>query len=550
MLKAHQDRNQLRMFCLENAVRQDSIVRVIDAFVDALDLDQFGFIIKGKIKNGAPAFRASDLLKLYYYGYLNRVRSSRRLQREAQTNLEAMWLLQGLRPGYKTIANFRKDNPKPLKKVFRSFNLFLKDQDLFDDRVAAVDGSKFRAQNSKKNNYNKKKVDRHLKYIDNKTEEYLKLLDETDKADAEGQVESEIQIEQRNQIAEKLDHLSTRKEQYQVLDKQITKAREDGNSQVSTSDPDARALPKKMNIVEVGYNVVTAAERKNKFITNFNVTNQNDTYALSDIALKAKKLLQNDPNTPFIVLADKGFDTGHELKICHDNGIQTVVATKKRNTNKKNPKFATNKFPYDEKGDFYTCPKGHQLTSNQREYPKKAYGDHRKPYKFKRYTCSFNICKKCPFKEDCVGASQLKASKGRHIERTEYQPYIEDNTAQYKASKELYRERQALVEHQFGTIKRQWGFDYTLLKTTEKVEGEFAIAFTCYNLRRAVSILGIKELIRRLKTASFDFFALIRPVLRRLERFYFKNQFCQNPHLKNFRPPLPLYESSSLFLTA
>jgi len=180
MLKAQQDRNQLQMLCLENVVAQDSVVRVIDAFVDALELKEIGFITKGEIKNGAPAFRASTLLKLYYYGYLNRVRSSRRLERESKTNMEAMWLLRGAQPSYKTIADFRKDNPKALKKVFKLLNRFLHAQDLFDTQTIAVDGSKFRAQNSKKNNYNERKVEQHLTHIDNKTAEYLKRLDEID----------------------------------------------------------------------------------------------------------------------------------------------------------------------------------------------------------------------------------------------------------------------------------------------------------------------------------------------------------------------------------
>jgi len=153
MLKNQQDRNQLQMWSLESSIGKESMVRVVDAFVDSLDLKELGFEVKGGIKNGAPAYPASSLLKLYYYGYLNRVRSSRRLEREGLTNLEAMWLLKGVQPGYKTIANFRKDNPKALKKVFKVLNAFLKGADLFDEETVAVDGSKFRAQNSKKNNY-------------------------------------------------------------------------------------------------------------------------------------------------------------------------------------------------------------------------------------------------------------------------------------------------------------------------------------------------------------------------------------------------------------
>jgi len=493
MLKPQQNRDQLQMFSLEAAVAHQSIVRVVDAFVDSIDLAEFGFIIKGKIKNGAPAFRAADLLKLYYYGYLNRVRSSRRLERETLTNIEAIWLIRGARPGYKTIANFRKDNPKSLKKVFQNLNRFLIGQDLFDADTVAIDGAKFRAQNSKKNNYNEKKVEQHLSYIEKKTQEYLQQLDEIDDAEDEG--EQELKME----IALKLDHLQQRNEKYQNLKKQIEVARENGQTQVSTSDPDARALPKKMNIVEVGYNIVTASEKKNCFITNFDVLNQNDAYALSPVALEAQKVLQNDEQNPLTVLADKGFDTGYELKICAQNNINTIVAPKKRLSNKVNKKFAKHAFVYQEDNDTYTCPQEEILTTNGKSYNKKTYGQHRAPYKFKRYTCSFNICKNCPCKLKCIGEPNLKNSKGRYIERSEYQPYIDDNIERYKVSKEIYRQRQTIVEHPFRTIKRQWGFDYTLLKTKVKVDAEFSIIFTAYNLRRAISIMGVSELISRLK---------------------------------------------------
>jgi len=522
MLKKHENREQIQLFCLETAVAADSVVRVIDAFVDALDLEQLGFIVKGKIKNGAPAFRAQDLLKLYFYGYLNRTRSSRRLEREAQTNIEAIWLLKNGRPGYKTISDFRKDNPKALQNTFKKFNQFLLLQGLFDKDLVAIDGSKFRAQNSKKNNYNAKKVEQHLKYIDKKTEEYLKVLDENDAQIKEE--ESEIEQEINQDIADKLDHLDQRKKKYQNLQKQVLQARKNGQTQVSTIDPDARALPKKMNIVEVGYNLVTAAENKNYFITNFNLLNENDAYALSKLATESANFLRQDRKKTFTVIADKGFDTGHELMICAQNKIDTLIAPRKRLTNKKNKAFAKTQFAYIEDDDYYLCPQGEKLKTNGTFYQKKAYNQHRASYKFKRYTCSYNICKNCPFKEDCVGIPNLKNSKGRHIERSEYEPYIEENIRRYKVSKEIYRQRQAMVEHQFGTIKRQWGYDHTLLKTKEKVAGEFALILTCYNLRRAISILGANELIKRLKGLSSNFFRSIRAFFSLYEKMFFEKK--------------------------
>jgi hypothetical protein len=293
----------------------------------------------------------------------------------------------------------------------------------------------------------------------------------------------------------------------------LEQARESGQTQVSTVDPDARALPKKMNIVEVSYNVLTAAELKNKLITNFEVSNTSDRYALSGMALGARKVLGKQPGEKLTVLADKGFDTGVELKACIENDIVTLVAPKKRIDPKKDPQYNKDQFTYDAEKDHYTCPEGHYLQTNGTWY-KRNNGKHRKPYKVKHYKLPFSICQACPHRMNCAGASNLKNSKGRYIERSEYQEYIDENIERVKLNKELYRKRQETVEHQFGTIKRQWGFDHTLLKTKEKVKAEFSIIFTVYNLRRAMSILGIKELIRRLKAGFTGFWQLSRTMVR------------------------------------
>ena len=447
MLKTHQDRNQLQMMSLDSAIDKNSIVRVIDVFVDLLDLKEIGFIIKGQIKNGAPAFHAADLLKLYYYGYSNRVRSSRRLQRETLTNLEAIWLIKGCRPSYKTIANFRKDNPKALKKVFALFNRFLLKEDLFDTDTVAIDGSKFQGQNSTKNNYNEKKVKQHLDHIEKKTNQYLAEMDRLDQVENE----TEIEVEQRIEISKKLDHLNKRKIKYDDLDQKVKAAREEGHTQFSSVDPDARALPKRMNVVQVGYNIVTAADLKNKLITNFKVANQLDTYLLADLAKDARVVLQKKENEKLTVLADKGFDTGSELKACAENDITTIVAVKKRLSNKKNKAFAKNKFYFDEKKNEYYCPENQPLKTNGTWYTKKAYSQHRAEYKFQRYICSHTICVACPHKIDCVGAP-LKQRKGRFIERSESESYIEENTERYHLNKELYQKRRASIWHHQKTM--------------------------------------------------------------------------------------------------
>ena len=483
MLKEGQNRDQLQMMSLEMLVSADSLVRLIDVFVDILDMDGLGFEQKGQINNGAPAFPASALLKLYYYGYLNRVRSSRRLEREVQTNVEAMWLLKGLSPGYKTIANFRKDNARALEQAFYKLNAFLKGEGLFDEDKVAIDGSKFRAQNSKKNNYNAKKVEQHLDYINKQTQEYLSALDQLDSEE-----ETESEREQRIAIAEKLDDLQKRQDKYELLQRQVEQAREQGETQISTVDADARALAQRMNIVEVGYNVRTSADLKNKLITNYEVSNKLDTYALSGMALKA----------------------------CIENDVETLVSPKSRVNAKKEKAFNKDQFEYDVEQDVYVCPTGEQLRPNEKWYVKNN-GRHRKSYRVRHFKLPFKICNACAHRLECAGQANLKNSKGRYVERSEYQEYIDENVERVKLNQALYRKRQQIIEHPFGTIKRQWGYNYTLLKTKEKVSGEFALIFTAYNLRRAVSILGVQGLIKRLKEAFDLLNERKQGILRRLK---------------------------------
>lgn len=517
MLKKEQNRDQLQMWSLELLVSGESIVRIVDVLVEGLDLKALGFVMKGEIKNGAPAFHSKHLLKLYYYGYLNRVRSSRRLEREVKTNVEAMWLLKGLQPGYKTIANFRSENKMALQQVFKVLNQFLKSEGMFDEEVVAIDGSKFRAQNSKKNNYNEKKVKQHLDYIEKQTDEYLSELDRLDELEEESEIERTARIE----LSKQLDHLGQRAKKYNELEERVLQAREEGQTQVSTVDKDARSLPKKMNIIEVGYNVVTSVERKNKLITNYSVLNELDTYALSGVAKDAREVLGKEKGEELTALADKGFDTASELKECIENDIVTIVSPKKRVHAKKAKAYNKDAFEYDEARDSYRCPENHELTTNGRWYEKNN-GKHRKSYKVQHYKLPFAVCNACPFKKECAGESNLKNSKGRYIERSEYQDYIDENIERVKFNKELYRERQAIVEHPFGTIKRVWGYDYTLLKGKEKVGGEFAIIFTCYNLRRAITILGMSELIKKIKEACLLLKSLIWVEIKRFKGILIK----------------------------
>ncbi len=494
-------RHQMKMLCWEQCIGSENPVRVVDAFVEYLDLEALGFIHKGQSHEGRPAYSCSILVKLYLYGYLNRIRSSRQLAQAAGVNIELYWLLEERKPKYKTIADFRKDNGVALEALFNQFGVFMKGEGLLESDTAAIDGSKFGAQNSKKNNYNVKKVNQHLNYISEQTEVYLNALDRMDaEEDAEG--------EQMLEIAEKLDCLSKREEKYKGLAEQLEAAREEGQTQISTTDPDSRALPRKMNIVEMGYNVQIGVESENKLVTNVEVTNENDTYALWSVAKEAKVVLGKEK---IKVLADKGYDTGAELKACAEDGIETYVAPRQKNTSKKDPKYAKEAFEYLPQEDAYRCPAGKELRTNGSWY-KKNDGKYRKVYKVQVYKLPFEVCNACAFKEACAGQGNLRNSKGRVIERSEYEAYLEANRERVKLNRELYRKRQQIVEHPFGTVKRQWGYHYTLLKGKEKVSGEFHLIFTCYNLRRCMTIWGVKGLIERLRAAFLAFLALWRTV--------------------------------------
>jgi len=492
------DRHQIQLFALEQSIGAENPVRVIDVLVDALDLEQLGFELKGKSVAGRPAFAASCLLKLYLYGYQNRIRSSRQLEKACQRNIELWWLLNYQQPCYKTIANFRKDNTKALKGVFRQLNLWLKDWGLFGGELVAVDGSKFRAQNSKKRNYNADKIARQIAYIDKKLDEYFVLADQLD--EQEGQ-EVALELPSLEQIDEEIDTLMDRRLEYEQLS---AKLEQSGERQISTTDADARALPLRRDIVEVSYNVQTATDAQHSLMVEYEVSNEKDDYALPGIGKQAKEVLGVEQ---LEVLADKGYHTGLALQEAAQEGLVTYVSPKKPSHQGKAKAYQKHQFVYDPTHDTYQCPQGQIMHTNGRWYSRNI-GKGRKSYRIKRYQLKYEVCNACPVKDDCVSQGALKQHHGRAIQRSEYEDYVVANADRVKANKEKYRRRQAIVEHPFGTIKRQWGYDHTLLKGKEKVSADFALIFTAYNLRRAMSILGIKELLKCLKGIFYLFLGL------------------------------------------
>lgn len=474
-------REQMWMISLEMEISPDSVVRLIDLFVGHLDLDNLGFTKTKAKKEGCPIYQASDMLKLYYYGYFNRIRSSRKLEAECCRNVELWWLLNQLKPGYHTIADFRKDNPEALKNSFKMFVSFLKGEDLLGGELVAIDGTKIRAQNNKSNNYNEAKLKKHLEYIEAKAESYIHELEQCDAAE-DRQAAAELN---KTQITEKLKTLQQRKTKYEHLQTALQQSEE---KQTSTVDADSRSLPIKDGITDVCYNIQCANDSKHSLVVDFNTINEGDQGQLSTMAGKAKDILQSEDLT---ALLDKGYHVGKELKAAKVNGITTVVAypQPRQRSGKIDRAYYTDKFVYDHQSDTYTCPVGVELSTNGKEYIKG--NKDRTSYTVKTYTTT--ACLTCPFKTSCT------TSKYRKIDRSEYQDIIDENNKRVDENWDLYKHRPQISEHVFGTVKRSWGYTYTLLKSLKKVNGEIAIIFTMYNLRRAMSILGIEELKRRLK---------------------------------------------------
>ncbi len=460
---------------IDDYITEENPVRVIDAFVETLDLKALGFKRTDPNTVGHPSYDPKDPLKLYIYGYLNRIRSSRKLEDEAIRNIEVIWLLKKLRPDFKTIADFRKDNKKALKQVFREFTKLCDEWNLFGKELVAIDGSKFRACNSKKNNYSVKKLDRHIKYIEEKIDKYVKELDKED------EIESSDRKPNSKEIAKRLKELNERKDKYQGYKEELRKT---GKNEVSTTDQDARLMNNNNNSVDVNYNVQTTVDGKHKLIVDFKVTQSpNDLGELDNMALRAKKLFKGKE---FEVLADKGYYVAKDIKKCVDNGI-TPYVTKQGHSNGTGDKdFYGDKFTYNKDRKIYICPAGKELSySRTRKKKGKIIG-----YDYKNYSA----CKDCEYKSRCT-----KSVKGRIIFRHVDQDFLDTIDLATELNMEKYRLRQTIVEHPFGTIKRSWGAYYFLTKRKVSVSAEISLSCLSYNLKRTISILGVKEMLRKLE---------------------------------------------------
>ena len=462
---------------LDQIIDQNNEVRIIDLFVESINAADFKFVIKTSIE-GRPSYNPKDLLKLFVYGYLNQIRSSRALEKECKRNIELMWLMKELAPDHNTVSNFRKENEKAIRKVFRYTVSIAKQFDLIGGKLVAGDSTKLRAQNSKKNNFNARKIERHLAYIDNKLNEYNIAIE---LADDENKKIIQLEILKQNR----------RKRQYQNYTAILEQT---GEVQISTSDPDSRQLITRNNITEVAYNIQTVVDAKHNLPIDYKVTNENDSKAMGSMLRRTKIILNT---TDFTALYDKGYHTGSEIKTAVDLGIHIMVAIPEVASNAPDTAYNVANFKYDKVNETYTCPQAQVLTTNGSWYKKnrgKSF-THMKHYKTK-------ACSTCPVKDLCT-----KNKDGRLIERSEHAPFIEQNKLNIEANPTLYKKRQAIVEHPYGILKRQWGFYYIMTKKTKKhASADVGLMFTAYNLRRIMNIIDKNVFKKFLKELGLLFF--------------------------------------------
>ena len=472
-----QERDQLTLFpeALEDYIAKENPVRFVDAYVDGLDLKGLGFRHALLEETGRPPYHPADLLKLYVYGYLNRIRSSRQLEKEAGRNLETMWLLKRLTPDFKTIADFRRDNRRAIRRVCWEFILFCRQLDLFGGELVAIDGSKFKAQNAKGRNFTQSKLKRQMKELEKKVDEYLEELDEADEGEKDLPDKPNA-----DQLREKIEAMKRRQAELRQLEEQM---KQSGQSQISLTDPDSRSMPVGGGeATVVGYNVQLSVDSKYKLIVDHEVTTDvTDLGLLSRMAGRAKRALGVDEMD---VIADKGYYDGQEVKACLEEDIIPYIPKANTSANRKRGLFTKEDFRYDPDQDGYGCPAGQTLTyrfttvEQEREL---------------RYYSNPAACRECGLKLQCT-----RNKRGRRITRWVDEHLLEAMQARVRAEPEKVGLRKQLAEHPFGTIKHSWNQGYFLMRGLEKVRAEMALTVMAYDLKRVIRILGVPRMIEAL----------------------------------------------------
>ena len=463
------ERDQLLLLpeAVDDYVGSDNPVRFIDAFVDGLDLTAAGFLRVEAKAMGRPGYAPGDLLKLYIYGYLNRVRSSRRLETECHRNIEVLWLLRTLKPDFKTIADFRRDNRAAFRAVFRQFVLLCRRLDLYGRELLAVDGTRIKAVNNKDRNFTRSSLREFIRRADEWLEDYLKRLDEGDVED--GATGGGARTKN---LAEKIAALNEKRGRYQAMLAQLDRTGED---QISLTDPDSRAMAAHTK-VGVGYNVQVAVDAKNKLIVEQAVTNQVvDMGLLTETSEPAREILGVET---IDVVADRGYFKIEDIEACEQTGCVPHVAKPQRGSSVREGLFRKDEFRYDAGLDAYVCPAGKLLTpirrGRMRDLERTDYGNPK-------------ACRACQLRPRCT-------NDARSVFRLENEDVLDRMAERLKARPAILDRRREVVEHPFGSIK-QWMYQGAfLMRGLANVRAEFSLTALAYNLRRALNILGVEAM--------------------------------------------------------
>ena len=465
-----QERTQATLLpeCLDDFVTEDNPVRVVDAFVKQLDFRSMGFTGADPSATGRPAYHPGVMLKIYIYGYLNRIHSSRRLEAEAQRNVELMWLSGRLTPDFKTVADFRRDNGNAIRNTCRQFVLICRQLNLFSESIVAIDGSKFKAVNNRDKNFTSAKMARRIAQIEENIERYLAAMDTADRA------EPEVAKLKKDRLEEKIAAMKAQMQKLQQIDVEL-KANPSG--QISLTDPDARSMKSRDGSV-VGYNVQTAVESKHHLIVAHEVTNDGiDRDQLTPMARMAREATGQDALT---VVADRGYFKGEQIKQCVDAGITPMVAKTMTSNNLAKGLFDKQDFIYIAQDDQFRCPAGQRLIwrfkTVEREQTVNKYWS--------------SACPQCAQKAKCTTGTN------RRIHRWEHEQVLDDMQARLDRQPEVMCIRRQTVEHPFGTLKHWMGATHFLTKTLPRVGTEMSLLVLAYNLKRVMRILGLAQLMQ------------------------------------------------------
>lgn len=473
-----EDRSQSTLFPerLDEYIAEDNPVRVIDAFVDELDLGDLGFERVQPQATGRPAYHPSTLLKIYIYGYLNRVQSSRRLERETQRNVELMWLTGQLTPDFKTIADFRKENGKAIQRVCREFVELCRHLELFTQAMVAIDGSKFKAVNNKDNNDTRASMKRRISKVEEHIERYMSMLDEIDSEEPVGHDMKEPELKEK--IAALKTKMSTLKEREAQLLAHPDK-------QLSDTDPDSRLMNKGGGSGSlVAYNVQSAVDTQHKLIVAHEVTNAPvDRNQLVPTAKLVQEALKQEKIT---VLADRGYYKSKAIEACYEAGIRALVPKTHTSGNKAKGLFDKYDFHYDREGDLYVCPAGAELTRRLTYWHLGIWQT--------SYQASVKTCRECRLKPRCY-----QGRIHRQVRRSQYEDLLERMAENLKQMPNAMGIRAATVEHPFGTIKHWMGNSHFLMKRLENVRTEMSLHVLAYNMKRMMSIKGVIPLMKAIR---------------------------------------------------